>query len=54
MFGKDQPDVITEEDVGNYVAELERQGTEELQVMLTGEDDGVEDTRREPSTRSED
>ncbi len=24
MFGKEQPDVVTEEDVGNFIAELHR------------------------------
>ncbi len=32
MFSEDQPDIVTEEDVGNYVAELAREGLDEIDL----------------------
>lgn len=34
MFGKDQPDVVTEKDVGDYIKELEEQGSNEVDEFI--------------------
>ncbi len=32
MFGKEQPDVVTEEEVGEYIEQLKRDGMEDLNL----------------------
>lgn len=34
MFGKEQPDVVTEEEVGEYIEQLKRDGMEDLDLRL--------------------
>lgn len=34
MFGKEQPDVVTEQDVGDYIAELKQQGSQEINEFI--------------------
>lgn len=54
MFGKDQQKIVNEEDVGAYVAELEKQGKSELNNFIIGEEDGVENTCNESPDGSQD
>jgi hypothetical protein len=52
MFGKQQPDVVTEEDVGNFVAELERTTVQPIDEVMN---DGFEEmitTTEQVATRS--
>ncbi len=45
MFGKQQPEVVTEEDVGNFVAELERTTVQPIdEVMNDGFEEMVRDS----------
>ena len=37
MFGKEQPDVVTDEDVGNYVNQLHQEGVAELNNFIQDE-----------------
>lgn len=53
MFSKDQPHIVSDEDVGDYIAQLQREGTEEINTFI-GEDDAVADTSRESSSRPQD
>jgi len=48
MFGKEQPDVVTEEDVGNFVAELQRTTVQPIDEVL--DDDFEEMVRRSQTT----
>lgn len=41
MFGKEQPDVVTEQDVGDFIKELEIQGSTELNNFILEDDDDV-------------
>lgn len=49
MFTKDQPDVINEEDVGNLVAELNREATDKQKEGT----DGLVRTSQKPSNGTE-
>ena len=53
MF-KEQTDVVTEEQVGDYVDQLKRQGSKELDNFIIGEEDGMEIEGEESTTRTED
>jgi hypothetical protein len=54
MFKND--DVVTDEDVGNFVKELHATGTQELHDYILGEDDGLENnsTATSSGTQSKD
>ena len=41
MFGKEQPDVVNEDDVGNLIKELHTDGMKELDTYISGEADEV-------------
>ena len=41
MFGKEQPDVVTDDDVGNFVKQLHQEGVKEIETFILGEDDGI-------------
>lgn len=53
MFGKEQPDVVTEDDVGNFIAELHRQPQPLEEVMHYVSPDLVGDSTT-TTTRSQD
>lgn len=57
MFGKEQPDVVTDQDVGNFVDELCREGVAEVDNFINQseeDDNGVAHSSRESSNRSQD
>lgn len=57
MFGKEQPDVVTDEDVGNYVNQLHQEGVAELNSFIkdeSEEDDGVVSSSAGTSDGAED
>jgi hypothetical protein len=43
MFGKDQPDIKDEEDVGHFVASLVQGGSKELEDILNSRDEDDEE-----------
>ena len=48
MFGKDQPDVVTDEDVGNFVNQLHQEGVKEVNNFISeSEEDDAKDTSKE-------
>lgn len=56
MFGRQQPDVVTAEDVGDYIQELQRQGTTEVNQFIMEdpeeeEDDGLGENSGELTDR---
>ena len=54
MFGKEQQDVVTDEEVGDYIAELHQEGAQELNNFILGEDDEMARDSTNPSTRTQD
>lgn len=56
MFGKEQPDVVTDEDVGNFVNQLHQEGAKEVDNYIneSEEDDGVVSSSGETSDGAED
>lgn len=56
LFGKDQPDVVTDEDVGNFVNQLHQEGVKEVNnfISTSEEDDGVGNSSGKPSNGAED
>ena len=53
MFGKDD-NVVTDEDVGNFVKQLETEGSQEIQDSLLGEDDEMVRDSTTASTGTQD
>lgn len=54
MFGKEQPDVVNEDQVGEYIDQLKAEGTQEIEAFITEENNGLEDVSTRTSTRTED
>ncbi|QPI17673.1 hypothetical protein vBAmePR8F_gp13 [Alteromonas phage vB_AmeP_R8W] len=54
MFGKEQPDITDEESVGNYIEDLKRQGTTELNNFILEEEDELVGTSADTSCQRED
>ncbi|QDP58681.1 MAG: hypothetical protein Tp125SUR00d2C35697761_16 [Prokaryotic dsDNA virus sp.] len=54
MFGKEQPEITDERDVGDYITMLQQQGKRELQMFLSGEEDEVGGDSIEPTSGRED
>ena len=58
MFGKEQPDVVTDEDVGDYIKELQREGTTEVNQFIMEdpeeEEDGLDRDSEESTNRPQD
>ena len=53
MFGKEQPDVVTEEDVGNFVAELKRTTVQPIDEVLNDDFDEMVRGSENVATRSQ-
>jgi len=55
MFGREQPDVVTGEDVGDYIKELQRQGTTEVNtfIMEDHEEDEEDEKSEKPKPTTE-
>lgn len=41
MFGKKQPDVVSDSDVGDYIRQLQQEGSQELHDFITGDEHEV-------------
>lgn len=54
MFGKEQEDVVTEQDVGDYVEELKKQGAQEVKEFILEEDNEVAGSSPESTSGTED
>lgn len=52
MFGREQPDVVTDEDVGDYIRELEVQGSVELHNFILEDDDDLAGSSPESTSGS--
>ena len=48
MFGKDQPEIVTEEDVGNYITELHRTTIQPIDEVL--DDSNMAGNSKAPTT----
>ncbi|ASL24393.1 hypothetical protein vBAspPH44_10 [Alteromonas phage vB_AspP-H4/4] len=53
MFGKEQPEITNEKDVGDYIDELKRQGTTELNTFILEEEDELVGTSTDTSCKRE-
>lgn len=56
MFGKEQPDVVTDDDVGNYVKQLEQEGESEIDTFIkdkSEDTDGVDNSSGKPTDGAE-
>lgn len=53
MFSKDD-EVINDEDVGNLVKQLHESGSEELDLYILGEDDGLDNNSQTTSSGTQD
>mgnify|MGYP006406535099 CR=1 FL=1 len=52
MFGKEQPDVVTDQDVGNFVDELCREGVAEVDTFINqSEEDDNDESKDETSNK---
>lgn len=45
MFGKEQPDVVTDEEVGEYIEQLKRDGMEDLDELARLSEDSTSGTQ---------
>ena len=54
MFGKEQPEVVTDDDVCNCQKLIPREGVQEIETYIIGGDDGVVNSSGEPTNRTED
>lgn len=54
MFGKHQPDVVTEQDVGDYIEELKVKGSEEVNNFIMEDDDELAGNSPESTSGSKD
>lgn len=41
MFGKEQPDVVDDTDVGNYIEQLKKEGAQQLEDFIMETEDEV-------------
>ena len=53
MFGKQQPDVVTDDDVGNFVKQLETDGALEIAAHIEGDEHGVDNSSGKSPNRAE-
>jgi hypothetical protein len=54
MFGKEQPTVVTEEEVGDFVAELHRTTVQPLDEVLDSDDTHLVRRSTKATTRPQD
>jgi len=53
MFGKQQPNVVTDEDVGNYIAQLDADTPDPLTMIIDEVEDGLADDSERTATESQ-
>ena len=53
MFGKDQPHIQDEDDVGNYIAKLHSETPDPLKIIIDEVEDGLVDDSERAATESQ-